>query len=74
MTARDGAPVALPFVAHVEPDIPGTPALHGAVTPDAFRSIDGSAWLSGLHGISGSAEKCPTVGEAQRLAPCRNVP
>ena len=65
--------MALPFVAHMEPDTFGIPALQSAVTPDAFRSIPGSVWLCSLHDISGSTEKCPTVGEAQCLAD-RRVP
>ena len=65
--------MALPFVAHMEPDIFGIPALQSAVTPGAFRPIPGSAWLCGLYDISGSTEKCPTVGEARCLAG-RRVP
>lgn len=64
--------MALPFVAHMEPDIFGIPALRSAVTPDVFRSIAGSVWPCSPNN-SGSVEQCPTVGEARRLAD-RHVP
>lgn len=70
MTARDGAPMALPFVAHMEPDLFAIPALQSAATPDAFRTIPGSVRLCNLdNGLNtGSAEQCLTVGEAGRLS------
>ena len=64
--------MALPFVAHMEPDIFGIPALHNAATPDVFRSVAGSVWPCSLNN-PGSVERCSTVGEAQRLAD-RHVP
>jgi len=72
MTARDGAPVALLSVAHMEPDIFGIPALRSAVTPDAFRSVAGSVWPCSLNN-PGSVEQCLAISEAQRLAD-RHVP
>lgn len=67
--------MALPFVAHMEPNIFGIPALRSDVTPDAFRSVAGSVWPCSLKDplSLGSAEQCITVGEAQRLAD-RHVP